>query len=181
MLINFLKGIKDHRRKKSSIYELHHVLFCSILAILSGATSYRKIHTYIKEKYEMLSKELDFSWPRIPAYTTIRDIIHKTESSLLEEAFRSHSQSLKNNNEKKCYIAVDGKVLRGSFDHFIDQKAIQLFSFFDMDEQLIIAHEQIEDKTNEIPVFEELMQNLDLSNNIYTADAMHCQKNARSC
>ena len=49
-----------------------------------------------------------------------------------------------------------------------------------MNEQLIIAHQQIEDKTNEISVFQELMQNLDLSQNIYTADAMHCQKNART-
>ena len=128
MLINCLKDIKDHRRKKSSIYQLDHVLFCSILAILSGATSYRKIHTYIKEKYDLLSKQLGLSWPRIPAYTTIRDIIHKTEPSLLEQAFRSHSQSLKKANKKKSYIAVDGKVLRGTFDHFIDQKAIELFS-----------------------------------------------------
>ena len=73
-------------------------------------------------------------------------------------------------------IAVDGKVLRGSYDHFGDKKAIQVLSFFETGQGLILAHEVIEEKTNEIPVFQRLMKELNLEGVVYTLDALHCQK-----
>ena len=73
-------------------------------------------------------------------------------------------------------VAVDGKVLRGSFDNFEDKKAIQVLSFFDTRQGLILAHEKIDEKTNEIPVFQRLIKELRLENVVYTLDALHCQK-----
>jgi hypothetical protein len=73
-------------------------------------------------------------------------------------------------------IAVDGKVLRGSFDSFEDKKAIQVLSFFDTLNGLILAHEIIDEKTNEIPVFQRLIKELGLGDVVYTLDALHCQK-----
>ena len=35
------------------------------------------------------------------------------------------------------------------------------------------------DKTNEIPVFQEMLKELDIEDAVYTADAMHIQKNYR--
>jgi hypothetical protein len=73
-------------------------------------------------------------------------------------------------------VAVDGKVLRGSYDHFQDKKAIQVLSFFDTESQLILAHERIDVKTNEIPVAQALIPQLELEGIVYTLDALHCQK-----
>ncbi|MCP4363015.1 MAG: hypothetical protein GY796_33840, partial [Chloroflexi bacterium] len=61
---------------------------------------------------------------------------------------------------KKAFIGYDGKVIRGSFDHFNDQKAIQVLSAFAVDEQIILGHEEIETKTNEIPTAQGLMEKL---------------------
>lgn len=41
---------------------------------------------------------------------------------------------------------------------------------------LILAHVQIEEKTNEIPAFQQLLQEMEIENCMYSADAMHCQK-----
>ncbi len=57
-------------------------------------------------------------------------------------------------------IAVDGKVLRGSYDHFEDKKAIQVLSFFETGQGLILAHETIEEKTNKTPLFQRLITEL---------------------
>jgi hypothetical protein len=74
-------------------------------------------------------------------------------------------------------ISLDGKTVRGSFDKFNDQKAIQVLSAFVSEEKVIIAQVEVtEEKTNEIPVAQRLVEELGLEGVLYTADAMHCQK-----
>ena len=176
MLQNFLLKIKDHRRKQGQRYQLEYILFFSILAILSNATSYRKVHAFIKSNYETLDKTFDLNWKYLPAYTTIRAIIQGTSADEIEQAFREYSAFLTHNNIEKRFLSFDGKVLRGSFDHFKDQKAIQVLSAFMPGCRIILAHEEIARKTNEIPTAQELIQELGLSNCIFTFDAIHCQE-----
>ena len=87
----------------------------------------------------------------------------------------THSVLAESNNEKQ-FIGCDGKVLRGSFDHFKDYKAVQILSAFVSDSHLILAHEEIATKTNEIPLAQALMKKLGLSGYIFTFDALHCQE-----
>lgn len=176
MLKSFLSKIKDHRRKQGQRYDLDHILLFSILAILSGATSYRKIHKFIDTHYDTLDEIFDLDWDRIPAHTTIREIIQGTSAPELEKSFRQYSQELAESDSEKQFIGCDGKVLRGSFDHFTDQKAVQILSAFISDSRIILAHEEIATKTNEIPMAQKLMEELGLSGYIYTFDALHCQE-----
>jgi predicted transposase YbfD/YdcC len=155
---------------------LGHILFFSVLAMLSGATSYRKIESFITHHYETLDEHFGLNWKRKPAYTTIRDIIQKTSASEIEKTFRAYSAYLAEGEKDQRFIASDGKVLRGSFDHFEDQKAIQILSVFLADSHIILAHEEIATKTNEIPVVQQLMTELGLSGYIFTFDALHCQE-----
>ena len=153
-----------------------HILLFSVLAILSGATSYRKIESFISHHYETLDEHFRLNWKRRPAYTTIRDIIQGTSAAEIEQSFRAYSAYLAEREEDQRFIAGDGKVLRGSFDHFEDQKAIQILSVFLTDSDIILAHEEIATKTNEIPVVQQLMTELGLSGYIFTFDALHCQE-----
>lgn len=176
MLESFLFKIKDHRRKQGQRYELGHILFFSILAILSGATSYRKIASFITRHYETLDDLLELDWKSTPVHTSIRDIIQGTSASEIERCFREYSLGLAEGDNNNRFIADDGKVLRGSFDHFTDQKAAQILSVFLTDSHLILAHEAIATKTNEIPIAQKLMGALGLSDYIFTFDALHCQE-----
>ncbi len=176
MLYSFLFEIKDHRRKQGIRYQQGHILFFTILAILSGATSYRKVRQFIVTHYDEFNKDFDLNWKRMPAYTTIRDIIQRTSETELEQSFRKYSVSLAELDGKNIFVGYDGKVLRGSFDHFNDKKAIQVLSAFVADEHIILAHEEIDVKTNEIPMAQLLMENLGLTDCIFTFDALHCQK-----
>ena len=176
MLYSFLFEIKDHRRKQGMRYQQGHILLFAILAILSGATSYRKVCQFIVAHYDELDEIFNLNWKRMPAYTTIRGIIQGTSATELEQSFRKYSESLAKLDEKDVFVGCDGKVLRGSFDHFKDQKAIQILSAFAADKQIILAHEEIETKTNEIPTAQLLMEELGLTGCIFTFDALHCQK-----
>jgi hypothetical protein len=128
--------------------------------------------------YKTLSKDFCFDWKSPPSYSTVRNIIQGTDRDGLEHCFRSYSQSLskQGNSNEETSIAVDGKALRGSYDHFEDKKAVQVLSFFETCQRLILAHEVIEEKTNEIPVFQRLINELQLEGIVYTLDALHCQK-----
>jgi hypothetical protein len=73
-------------------------------------------------------------------------------------------------------VAVDEKALRDSVDQANNGAAKQLLKVFSREESLILAHEEIDKRTNEIPVFQELIEKLGIKGKIITIDAMHCQK-----
>ncbi len=178
MLLQILQTVPDQRRAQARQYDLAHILLFSILAIASGATSYRKIDDFIADHFEKLKEYFKLEWRNPPAYTTIRIIIAGINSKELEKAFREYSQAIARlNNKKYNFISLDGKTLKGSFNNFEDKKAIQIFSAFLEKEKLILAHEEIEDcKTNKIPMARKLIKELNLTHCIFTGDAMHCQK-----
>jgi predicted transposase YbfD/YdcC len=176
MLASFLFQVKDHRREQGRRYQLGHILLFSIFAVLSNATSYRKIEVFIKENYSALNETFGLNWKRTPAHTTIRNMVQETSSDELEASFRRYSDALDTSSPERRFVAFDGKVLRGSFDHFRDQKAAQILSAFLTDSRIILAHEEIAEKTNEIPTAQELMVRLGLSGCIFTFDAINCQE-----
>ena len=49
-------------------------------------------------------------------------------------------------------IALDGKTLRGSVGNFCDRAAAQVLSAFATDTALVLAHVDIAEKSNEIPI-----------------------------
>lgn len=159
------------------MYDLPHVLLFSVLAIVSGADSYRKINVFIKENIEILKKQFNLKWKKAPSYTGIRKIIKGINQKELEKVFRAYSKSIAKLNLKKYnFIGLDGKTLRGSFDNFHDQKAIQIFSAFLTDKDIILAHEEIgTDKKGEIKLAQKLVKDLNIKA-IFTLDALHCQK-----
>lgn len=179
MLLECLSAVADPRRAQGRRYPLPYILLFSILAMLCGATSYRKIQRFIKAHRERLNEWFDLQWKRAPAHTSIRHILQRLEPAELERAFREHSGQLRETSDASVdapTIALDGKVLRGSFDRFEDQKAAQILSAFCQSDHLILGHLPVSTKTNEIPVAQQLIEELDLAGCLYTLDALHCQK-----
>ena len=75
-------------------------------------------------------------------------------------------------------IALDGKILRGSFDRFHGRAAAGVLSAFATDTALVLAHADIAEKANEIPAAQTLLAELGVTADaIVTLDALHCQKN----
>jgi predicted transposase YbfD/YdcC len=173
--MEILSDVRDDRRRQGLRYELVHILLFSVFAVLSGADSYRKIHIFTETHYEFLNDCFGLNWKKIPAHTAVRNIIRGVSAASPENAFEKYSQKLAEGTEG-TFIAFDGKVLRGSFDHFKDKKAAQCLSAFMTDSRIIIAHREIEAKTNEIPAAQELIMKLGLKNKIFTFDAMHCRE-----
>jgi DDE_Tnp_1-associated len=174
--LSHLATIPDPRRAEGKLYQLPYVLLFSILAIVSGANSYRGIRTFIKVHRRKLNKAFKISWKRPPAHTAIRYILQGLMAADVEKAFREHAANLNTAVSGARVVAFDGKALKGSFDSFNDAKARQVLSAFAVDTALVLAHIEIDEKSNEIPAVQKLLEELDVADHIVTCDAMHCQK-----
>jgi len=185
MSLEFLKllsQIPDPRRAQGKKWQLGPVLLSTILAILSGATSYRKVHGFIKTHRKRLNEAFGFGWEAAPAYSAIRTILQGLDGSEVEKAFRAHAAELSGTEpgedvDALPVVAIDGKTLRHSFDAFNDRKAAHVLNAFAVDDALILGHLHVGEKSNEIPAAQQMIEALALEGRLFTLDAMHCQKN----
>jgi hypothetical protein len=177
-LLDLLKQVPDPRRAEGQLYKLPYVLLFSILAVVTGANSYRGIVTFIQAHRSRLNHTFGLRWKRAPGHTTIRFILQGLDPAAVESVFRRHAAGLPRCGDASPSrtVALDGKTLRRSFDHFADRKAAQLLHAFDTGSDLVLAHLEINEKSNEIPAAQRLLSELDLAHHIITLDALHCQK-----
>jgi hypothetical protein len=176
-LLAALEGIRDPRRPQGQRYSLSHLLLFSVLAVLAGATSYQKIITFIAVQRDRLNTAFGACLRRAPAVNTLRRLLERDD---LEAAFRRHADELNGTVQVtgKRTIALDGKALRGSFDHLNDRTAAHVLSAFASDAALILAHQEVAGAPGEIPAVPTLMEDLGLTGVLFTADALHCQKDS---
>jgi predicted transposase YbfD/YdcC len=177
-LLAALAEIRDPRRPQGQRYSLSHLLLFSVLAVLAGATSYQRIITVIAVQRDRLNAAFGGCFRRAPAVNTLRGLFLALDQNDLEVAFRRHAREL---NEaaavtEQRLIALDGKTLRGSFDHLNDRKAAHVLSAFASDAALILAHHEVAGAPGEIPAVPALITELGVSGVLFTADALHCQK-----
>lgn len=179
-LKSHLATIPDPRRPQGKLYDLSHLLLFSILAVLSGATSYRKIQRFINAHRERLNALCGLHWRRAPAHTSIRYALQGLDRAEVEKAFRQHAAELNAERAPTASIAVDGKTLRGSFDQFEDRKAAQVVTALATDISLVLGQviltDQDGDKHHEIQAAQQLIETLGLSGRLFTLDALHAQK-----
>jgi hypothetical protein len=180
--VSLLAEIEDPRRAEGKLYRLPHVVLFAILAIVAGANSYRRIHSFIDVHLAELRDAFGIKWRNAPAYTTIRGILQQLDPVSVEVAFRRHAAALNDaaQVEGQRHVAVDGKTLRRSFDNFHDRRAAHMLSAFASDTALVLAHLDCDEKSNEIPAVQNLLGVLGLAGAVVTVDAMHCQKKLSS-
>jgi predicted transposase YbfD/YdcC len=179
-LLTALAEIRDPRRQQGQRYSMSHLLLFSVLAVLTGATSYQKIITFIAVQRDRLNTAFGAGFRRAPAVNTLRSLFLALDRDDLESAFRRHARELNGAVQVtgKRTIALDGKTLRGSFDHLNDRAAAHVLSAFASDAALILAHLEVAGSPGEIAAVPTLITELGLTGVLFTADALHCQKDA---
>lgn len=177
-LLDVVSEVPDPRRAEGKRYPLAPLLLFTVLALLSGATSYRRIIIFLEQRRVVLNALFGFSLKRAPSINTVRTVLQGLDGDALEQAFRRHAEGLLARTRGRMpVIALDGKTLKGSFDHLNDRKAAQALSAFASEAAILLAHSEIDDKSNEIPAAQRMIAELGLSGVLFTADALHCQKN----
>lgn len=177
-LLAMLGEIPDPRRAEGKLYKLPYVLLFSILAVVTGGNSFRAIETFITVHRRRLNAAFGLHWKRAPAHTALRYILQGLDPAAVEQVFRRHAAGLQDaaSDPSRRTIAFDGKRLRRSFDNFTDRKAAQVLHAFNVEAGLVLAHIEIDEKSNEIPAAQRLLSELQVAGCTVTLDAIHCQK-----
>lgn len=73
-------------------------------------------------------------------------------------------------------VAIDGKVLRRSFDRASGKSALHMVSAWGCEQRLVLTQVATDAKSNEITAVPALLRLLSLRGATVTADALHCQR-----
>jgi len=168
--------LRDVRRAQGKRYAMEPLLCAIVMSMLAGSQSLRTIEAFIEEQLANLNQLFGTRWRKAPCWVAIRDFLLGLDEQELEHAFRKHAHRQVSSPPGRQFVAIDGKALRGSADRVKDIAARQLVSAFDHDGLIVLGHIEVDDKSNEIPAAQALIESFGWSGLVFTLDALHCQK-----
>ena len=181
-------AVPDYRHPSYTRHLLGDIIMITLFAMLGNANEWGEIESFAKKKETWLRKYLELPCG-VPTDDTFRLVIGTIDT---QHFFRVvvqiliqtvdeiiHLSGKEENLHTRGIAAVDGKESRGSKRKGNGEegaKALQTLNVYSSDYGMCIAQKFIEEKTNEIPAAQELLELMNLSGMIVTADAMNCQK-----
>jgi predicted transposase YbfD/YdcC len=176
LLVECLEGIPDPRVARTRLHSLLDILALSISAVVCGAEGWDDIVSFGYGKLTWLKERLGLELPNgIPSADTVRRVFARLDPQALEAAFRAWTKSL-HQLTKGEVIALDGKVLRHSFDTACGQNPIHLVSAWASSARLVLGQVKVSEKSNEITAVPLLLDWLEIRGCTVTVDALNTQK-----
>lgn len=181
-LLDLFKSFKDARRGHGLLHRQSFVLACATTAMLMGADSYQAMEDQAAKLTQRQLRALGARRDkqtgryRAPSDSTFFRVLGMIDARAFD-ALVGEWMGLRELGTLKR-IAVDGKTLKGS-KRGEDGKALQLLSAVTHRLRLTIAQREIEDKSNEIPALEPMLEGIPgMEGALVTADAIQCQQQA---
>jgi len=176
-LIEVLRGFADPRKPRGVRHRIETVLATAICAVLTGARSFGAIAEWADDQPPETLRRLGSKRGRAPGERTFRRVPGDIDVQELDRCtgeWMLRQQPLRPGKA----LALDGKVVRGSGE--ADKPPVQLLSAIVHGSGTVVAQVAVASKTNEIPMAEPLLDNMDLGGVVVTADALHTQKKLAS-
>jgi hypothetical protein len=171
-LIDVLRTITDPRKRRGVRHPLICILAIATCASLSGARSFEAIAQWAGELSREALRRLGGKRATPPSEKCFRLTLQRLDAAAFDQQICSWLA--RHNILAGMGIALDGKTVRGARDG--DKSAPHLLSAVLHREGIIVAQQQVGEKTNEIPCVQPLLQDLNIEGSVVTADAMHTQK-----
>ncbi|MEV8475330.1 ISAs1 family transposase [Streptomyces sp. NPDC051173] len=177
----FLDAVPDPRDPRGRRHPLSAMLAAAAAAVLAGARSLAAIGEWITDAPGWAVRVLGFRHDPltglvvVPHAATVRRLLARLDGDALDAAigaFLSARTAPTREADAPRPIAVDGKTVRGSRTR--TTVAISLLSAMAHSGE-VLAQRQVADKSNEIPSFARLLNGVDLTHAVITADALHTQ------
>lgn len=171
-LIDLLRTVVDPRKRRGVRHSLISILAIAICASLSGARSFEAIAQWASELSRDALRRLGGKRNTPPSEKCFRLTLQRLDAAELDRTIGSWL--IRHNLLADKAIAIDGKTLRGAHDG--ERAAPHLLSAVLQREGIIVAQQEVGEKTNEIPCIQPLLKGLDIEGAVVTADAMHTQQ-----
>lgn len=182
-LLSRLSQVADHRKRRGVRHNLASVLAVAACATLAGCRSLTAIGEWAQDCPQQVLRRLGAKWHPVkqryipPHDATIRRAVAHVDADALDAVIggwlldQVRAGALE---ERQLVLALDGKSLRGAVQD--DSRCVHLFAAMVHDDAAVVAQREVDHKTNEITAVRPLLEGIDLSGAVVTADAMHAQR-----
>lgn len=156
------------------------VLGLAVCAVLAGARSYLAIAEWAGDLTPTVRARLGLG-RRPPCEATIRRVLQAVDAAELDRVVSTWLAARSSRSAPSALppgprrvIALDGKTARGA--RHAGGRAVHLLSAFDTHTGGVLGQTVVDGKTNEISAFGPLLDRIDITGTIITADALHTQR-----
>jgi predicted transposase YbfD/YdcC len=173
-LLAVLARVVDPRHRRGVRHRLVVILSLAVCAVLAGARSFTAIAEWAADADEQTLARLGVS-RAAPSESTFRRTLQRLDADAFDDlAGQWAAARTAPGPGSRRVIAVDGKTLRGSGHGERDSR--HLLAAFDHVHGVVLGQVEVGAKTNEIPLFSTLLDGIEISGTVITADALHAQR-----
>jgi predicted transposase YbfD/YdcC len=173
-ILLILNEIEDPRKPSCNFqHSLITILFISLMGILCGAKDWEEIVQAAHGMIDWISKYVDIS-SGIPSSQTLKRVMSLIPTKSLGRLLDNLKSTF--GDFTGDIIAIDGKTLRGSRGWSKEDKPLHLLHAWSTEYGICLGQVSVDEKSNEITAFPELIESLEVKGTIITTDALNTQK-----
>ncbi|MCX7386123.1 MAG: ISAs1 family transposase [Planctomycetales bacterium] len=165
--------VTDPRAYRGPTHDLHEMIFMALTATMCGANGWADVERFVDARYDWFERYIPME-NGVPSHDTFGRIFAKLDTGEFLSAMHGWADEFAGSLRNKG-VAIDGKLLRGSFDTASGKSAVHTITAFAVGTRTVLRQMFVDAKSNEIPAVPVLLKLLDLAGAIVTLDAMHCQ------
>jgi predicted transposase YbfD/YdcC len=169
LIFPHFEKVEDPRSTRNQRHNFITLIGTTFLSALSGIDSFSGIQDFVEAHFEELKPLFDFP-NGAASHDTYRRLWDTINPHQFSQAFQDFTACLKTIVGE--LINIDGKTIRNSGS----DKALHIVSAWCQVNQLVLAQEKVNEKSNEITAIPKLLRLLDLKGHIVTIDAMGAQR-----
>ena len=167
------EDLEDPRTGNAALHDFHTLLFIALCSVLCGGQGAVDMAIFAKAKEPFLREFLDLkNGP--PSHDTFSRLFRRLDPDQFRAAFQRFMMEF--SQTCKGVVAIDGKVLRRSFDTASGKSALHMVSAWGCEQRMVLGQIATDAKSNEITAVPKLLRMLSLKNTIVTVDALNCQR-----
>lgn len=172
----FAAELKDPRRDHLKRHPLVNIVTISLCAIVCGATDWVDIAGFGENYSGWFEEYLDLT-AGVPSHDTFRRVFAMLDPVEFDMAMSKWLSRLREVTLKATeQVAIDGKVLKSSFDQAGLTQPWLMVSAWTTEHGMVLGQQGADGETGELNATHDLLERLDLKKRLVSLDALGCQK-----
>ena len=181
-LVEQFSALDDPRCASKVEHRLVDILVITVCAVVAGAETFEDIALYGRCKQAWLRGFLELPGG-IASHDTFRRVLMLIDPEAFERCFLAWVRGAfcRDPSDGPEQIAVDGKVVRHSFDRRHDRSPLHLVSAYATQRGLVLAQHAVDDKGGEPAALPVVLDGLCLDGCLVSLDALSCRRDVAAC
>ena len=167
------EGLEDPRTGNAGLHDFHELLVIALCTVLSGGQGATHMEAFAVAEESFLRGFLRLEHG-LPSHDTFSRLFRLLDPEQFCAAFQRFMARF--SETVQGVVAIDGKVLRRSFDRASGRSPLHMVSAWGCEQRMVLAQIATDAKSNEITAVPKLLEMLTLKGTIVTADALNCQR-----